>query len=100
MEIITHHIEAIRALCVKHKVSKLYVFGSVLTDRFNSDSDIDFLVEFSDVELPEYAENYFDLKDGLKKLLQRNVDLLELKALKNPYLISSIQATQELLYAA
>lgn len=100
MEIITLHIEAIRALCVKHKVSKLYVFGSVLTDSFNSDSDIDFLVEFSDVELPEYPENYFDLKDGLKKLLQRNVDLLELKALKNPYLISSIQATQELLYAA
>lgn len=100
MEIIKLHIKAITALCVKHKVGKLYVFGSVLTDHFSADSDIDFLVEFSNVDLREYAGNYFDLKESLEQLLQRNVDLIELNALKNPYLIKSIASNQELLYAA
>lgn len=100
MNLIQQKTDAITSLCKAHKVNKLFVFGSVLTDRFSSESDIDFLVEFSGVSLENYADNYFDLKEKLEYLLGHNVDLLELKALKNPYLLQSIRANQELLYAA
>jgi predicted nucleotidyltransferase len=83
-----------------YHVRKLFVFGSVLTERFGPDSDIDFLVEFSALPVEDYADNYFSLKEKLEALLNRKIDLLELQALKNPYLKKSIEATQELLYAA
>ena len=62
MNIIDKDIEKIRALCNKHKVAKLFVFGSILTDNFKKSSDIDFLVDFSGVNLYEYADNYFEFK--------------------------------------
>lgn len=60
------------------------MFGSVLRDSFNEGSDIDFIVDFLDISLEEYANNYFDLKFSLEELLKRKVDLLENKALRNP----------------
>ena len=43
-------------------LKSLYAFGSVLSDKFNDESDIDLIVNFSDVQLLDYADNYFDLK--------------------------------------
>ena len=43
---IERHIKSIAALCRKYKVNRLFVFGSVLTDRFNDGSDIDMVVDF------------------------------------------------------
>jgi uncharacterized protein len=88
------------ALCQKHYVQTLYVFGSILTERFNAESDIDLLVEFADVPQDDYADNYFDFRFALEDIFQRKVDLLERPAMKNPYLISAILKTQKLLYAA
>lgn len=34
MRIIEENIEKIKAICYKHKVSRLFVFGSILTDKF------------------------------------------------------------------
>jgi predicted nucleotidyltransferase len=100
MEVLSHYMNQIRQLCLKHSVSKLFVFGSILGDSFSEDSDIDFLVDFSDVSLEEYADNYFDLKFSLESLLNREVDLLEKKALGNPYLLESIDSTKQLVYEA
>ena len=44
MKLIERHIKSIAALCRKYKVNRLFVFGSVLTDRFNDGSDIDMVV--------------------------------------------------------
>jgi predicted nucleotidyltransferase len=74
------------------------VFGSALTENFKRSSDIDLLVDFSGVELYDYADNYFDLKSSLEKLFKRQVDLLEDKAVKNPYLRKSIDSTKILIY--
>ena len=90
--------DKILALCLKYKVASLFVFGFVLNDRFTKSSDIDFLVDFSDVDLYDYAGNYFDLKESLEKLLKRQVDLLEDKAVKNPYLRQSIDSSKVLIY--
>jgi len=98
MKIIDKYIDKIRALCNKHKVAKLFVFGSVLTDNFTKSSDIDLLVDFSGVELYDYADNYFDLKASLEKLLKRQIDLLEDKAVNNPYLRKSIDSSKRLIY--
>jgi uncharacterized protein len=98
MNIVDKHIVRIKELCKKHKVARLFVFGSVLTTDFEESSDIDFLVEFSDVGLYEYADNYFALKESLEALLQREIDLLEDKAIKNPYLRESIDASKRLIY--
>jgi hypothetical protein len=98
VSIIYQNIDEIRTLCNKHKVARLFVFGSVLTDNFKEKSDIDFLVDFSGVDLYDYADNYFDLKTSLEKLLKRQIDLLEDKAIKNPYLRKSIDSTKQIIY--
>lgn len=98
MKIIEKNRGKIESLCSKHKVSRLFVFGSVLTDRFKKSSDVDFIVDFDGVELYDYADNYFDLKTSLEKLLKRQVDLLEDKAIKNPYLRRSIDASKQRIY--
>jgi predicted nucleotidyltransferase len=53
---------------------RLFSFGSINTDRFNNNSDIDLLVEFGSIDIEEYADNYFDLIEDLEDLLQRRVD--------------------------
>jgi hypothetical protein len=98
MSIVEANIETIRDLCRKHNVKRLFVFGSVLTNRFNKSSDIDFIVDFSGVDLYDYADNYFDLKSSLEQLLNRNVDLLEEQAISNPFLRQSIDSSKQLVY--
>lgn len=98
MRIIDKNIDKIKTLCNKHKVARLFVFGSILTDNLKKSSDIDLLVDFSEVALYDYADNYFDLKISLEKLLNRQIDLLEDKAIKNPYLRKSIDSSKRLIY--
>ncbi len=85
-------------LCEIHKVKSLYVFGSILTDKFSSNSDIDLIVDFANIEVEDYADNCFDLKFSLQDIFKRPVDLLEAKAIKNPYLRASINQQRQLVY--
>ena len=88
----------IAKLCENHKVRSLYAFGSVLTDSFNKESDIDLIVDFSNMEVEDYADNYFDFKFSLQDILKRPIDLLEEKAIKNPYFRQSIKQQRLLVY--
>lgn len=90
----------IRILCKRNKVRTLYVFGSVLTDKFSETSDIDFIVDIASSDPFEYADNYFNLKFALEELLKRQIDLLENKAIKNQYLKENIDNSKSLLYAS
>ena len=98
MNIIDQNIDKIQDLCSKHKVAKLFVFGSVLSEKFKKNSDIDFIVDFRDFDIYDYADNYFDLKYSLENILKRNIDLLEDKAINNPYFRKSIDSSKQLLY--
>ncbi len=89
---------AIIKLCETHKVRSLYAFGSVLTNNFNKESDIDLIVDFSNIEVEDYADNYFDFKFSLQDIFKRSVDLLEEKAIKNPYFRKSINQQKQLVY--
>lgn len=98
MKLLENNISQIVALCRKHKVSKLFVFGSILTNRFNDESDVDLLVSFNKSEVTDYFDNYFDFKYSLEDLLGRTVDLLEEQTIKNPYLKKNVDATKALIY--
>ncbi|MDF9830037.1 nucleotidyltransferase domain-containing protein [Parabacteroides sp. PF5-6] len=95
---LSKYIPVIVALCKQHKVKKLFAFGSVFTPRFNEKSDIDMVVDFEEVDLMEYADNYFSLKESLSRLLGREVDLLEDKAIRNPILRKNIDNSKQLIY--
>jgi hypothetical protein len=69
-----------------------------LTPNFDTYSDIDLLVDFLDQDALQYASNYFQFKFELEKLFNRKIDLLEERALKNPYFIENINQKKQLLY--
>jgi len=90
MNILETYTSDIKKLCESHKVKSLYAFGSVLTERFNGESDIDLIVDFSNIEVEDYADNYFDFKFSLQDILKRPIDLLEEKAIKKTNLWTMI----------
>lgn len=98
MNLIDNYTSQIIELCDDHNVKELYLFGSVLTDRFNDSSDIDMLIQFNQVELLEYFDNYMDLKEKLEKMFNRQVDLVENQAVKNPIFRKVLDREKRLLY--
>ena len=100
MKLIELNMDKITALCKKYKVAKLWVFGSILTPRFNEESDVDLSVSFDkeNIKLDDYADNYFDLLDELKSLLSRNIDLVCDDSVQNPYFRKELDDTKLLIY--
>ena len=96
--IVARNISKIKAICDRQKIKSLFAFGSVCTDKFNENSDIDLLVSFEPMDYGEYTDNYFQTVDSFEKIFQRKVDLLTDKSLKNPYFIQSVNQTKTLLY--
>jgi predicted nucleotidyltransferase len=98
MKLLELKINDIVRLCRLHKVSKLFAFGSVLKESFNDESDIDLIVDFDQVPIEDYADNYFDLKYELESLFNRPVDLLEEQAIRNPYFKREVEKERQLIY--
>lgn len=98
MNLIEANKKKIETLCLKHKAKRLFVFGSVLTARFSSKSDVDFLVDFDKSQIEDYFDNFFELKYGLESALRRDVDLVESQAVKNHYFQQSVEDTKQLIY--
>jgi len=99
MQEINKHIDRISSLCKSNGVSSLFAFGSILKGSIRPDSDIDMVVALEDQDPLIYSDHYFNLKYGLEELLNRNIDLLEEKAIKNPYLRKEIENKKVLIYA-
>ena len=98
MKISKYNLERIKELCKEFKVKNFSVFGSVLTDNFSTDSDIDFLVDFNENDPIKYTDLYFQLKDNLEQILKREIDLLEERGIKNSFLRKEIESTKVLIY--
>ena len=82
-----------------HKVKDAYLFGSVLTQRFNDNSDVDFLVNFDlNMDPMERGELLLDLQIALQDEIKRDVDLLTEYSLTNPYFINELNRTKYLIY--
>ena len=91
--------EQLIALAKRHGLKELAFFGSVLSDRFGPESDIDVLIEF----LPDVNASLYDLvniKDELEALFNRDVDVVEKTGLRNPFRRHAILSSYEVIYAA
>jgi len=90
----------ITALCQAHGVLQLELFGSAATDDFQPEcSDVDFLVEL-DPHMPgSRARRWIALAEALEQLLDRHVDLVNPRYIRNPYFLEAVNASRTPLYA-
>ena len=89
----------ISEFCRRWKVTEMALFGSVLRDDFRTGSDVDVLVSFS----PDARWSLWDLstmREELREIFGRDVDLVEKKALRNPFRRHEILTTKQVIYVA
>ena len=98
MKLIEMNMDKIVALCKKYKVAKLWVFGSILTPRFNDDSDVDFSVIFHYDQIQDLFVTFFDFIDELQDLLGRKVDMVDETAVRNSFFRKELDKTKYLIY--
>ena len=91
MKLIENNILKIIDLCKKHKVHKLFVFGSVLKSRFNDNSDIDFVVYG--------CKDLLKLERDLESIdTLRKIDIFDYDSIKNPFLLEDIEKYGKQIY--
>jgi len=95
-----HILEALVPLCRRYGVKDLALFGSAVGAGIEAGSDIDLLVEFEPMPPAEHMQNYFGLLEALEALFRRKVDLVELAAVRNPYVLDSIVKSRVPIYVA
>jgi predicted nucleotidyltransferase len=100
MTILSAHIDQIKDICASNQVRTLFAFGSVTSDKFRPDSDIDLIVDIAESDPLVYTDKYFNLKEQLEKIFNRHIDLLEQRALRNRFLKEEIDQTKVLIYEA
>lgn len=100
MKIIEINLQKIIEICKRFHVRKLWVFGSILTGRFSENSDVDLCVDFDWEKIPllESANNFFGFQEALEGLLDRNVDITDDSAVRNPYFRAELNETRMLIY--
>ena len=98
MDFFSTHKEEITELCRQYHVKKLFAYGSVLTDNFNEQSDVDLIVDFDKQAIKDHFLHYFDFKYSLENVFRREVDLLEEQPIRNSYLRRNIENTKTLIY--
>lgn len=87
------------ALCRKYRVRRLDVFGSAARDDFDEQSsDIDLLIEFDDMPYADRGDAYLGFLMEAEALLGHHVDLVEVGAVRNPYVRHGIEASRRLLF--
>lgn len=83
MQLTKRQIALIQDLCKNSQVKSLFAFGSVTRNDFNASSDVDLVVDFEEKDPFRYTDLYFNLKEEIEGILQREVDLLEERAIRN-----------------
>ncbi len=105
--LILKNVDGLYILCSKHFMKSLFVYGSILNESFNRESDIDFLYETDTKKFEtlhdskhDYIDNFLEFEENLSVLLKRKVDLIPNIPIQNKYLKESIDQSKQLLYAA
>lgn len=92
-------MEKIRDFCQRWKIVEFALFGSVLRDDFSPDSDVDVLLRFEE-NTGWSLYDVVDMKDELKTMFGREVDVVEKEAIRNPYRRNILLEERKVLYAA
>jgi predicted nucleotidyltransferase len=98
-QIITKNLQQVITLLKANHIKRAFAFGSVCTDKFNDQSDIDLLIAFEEnLDPVKQGGIYWTLEEQLQKIFNHPVDLVAEHTLQNPYFINSINKTKTLLY--
>lgn len=93
-------MKEIARFCKRWQILELSLFGSVLREDFNPDSDVDVLVTFSDNS--EWGLfDHVQMQQELQALLERKVDLISRRALahtQNQLLREEILKTTKVIF--
>lgn len=94
------NIPKIIELFQKYQVKNAYFFGSVLTEKFDNESDLDILINFkSEITDPlQKGELMWDLEFAIEDTFNRKVDILQETTPKNPFFIKELNETKQLIY--
>lgn len=96
--LLKNNLNEVERIMRQHHVERAYAFGSVCTDKFNDKSDVDFIVAFNKIPIEDYADNYLSLAETLEALLKRDVDIMSVTTLQNPYFIAESNKTRTPIY--
>lgn len=102
LPLIAHNLDAIRALTRDFGVARLELFGSACTPDFDPEqSDIDILVEVPpDYDFGPWLKRFHELQRALTALLDHQVDLIDVWALRNPWFSREAAKTRQVVYDA
>lgn len=98
MKLSESDVAQIKQICKEHRVKKISVFGSALTDNFSDNSDFDFVVDFEESDPIKYTDLYFQLKEKLEEILKRRVDLIEERGIRNSFFRKEIDDSKLVIY--
>ncbi|MBL8189726.1 MAG: nucleotidyltransferase domain-containing protein [Acidobacteria bacterium] len=97
---VSRYAEQLKQCCEQFEVVRLDLFGSGVRDDFNEErSDLDFLVTFDEPTKIGYFDRYFGLMEKLSDIFNRKVDLVEEKAITNPYFRKVVNRERKLVFA-
>jgi len=101
LPLVEQHLPEIAALCKKHGVKRLDLFGSAAHGDFDpARSDIDFFVEFLSKDWHGAADRWFGLQEDLEAILGAKADLTSIRTAKNPYFLEVANRHRVQVYAA
>ncbi len=98
---IEQHRDEIIAICEEYVLERLELFGSAVTGDFDPDrSDIDFLVVYPEgFDYGPWGSRETELRARLEEVIGRNVDLVVLHWVDNPYVRRAIERQRTPIYA-
>lgn len=97
-QLLAENLDKIEEICRHHDVEQLQAFGSITSNHFTDQSDIDFLVKFNDIPVERYTDNFFNVHHLLESVIKRKIDLMTENSLSNPYFIKKVKESRELIY--
>ncbi len=100
MTLLDQHRAEILKACSTYQVKELHAFGSVLSDRFSDQSDVDFTVDFGRDNFNGSFRQFMGFKEALETILKRTVDLVSIRSVRNPVFLQTLNETKQRIYAA
>ncbi len=100
MTLLDQHKAEILKACNTYKVKELHAFGSVLSDRFSDQSDVDFTVDFGRDNFNGSFRQFMGFREALETILERTVDLVPIRSVRNPVFLQTLNETKQRIYAA
>ncbi len=97
-QLLIKNIDQLKKICRMHNVKRLYAFGSVCTDDFNENSDIDLIIAFNKRFFDGYVDNFLSLEAKLEDLFNKKVDIIAEETIQNPYFKKVVDKTKIPIY--